>query len=436
VPKAVTVVAVLCLAFVMSQFYRTSVGVIGPELMRSLGLSAEALGTLGGTFFLVFGLCQIPLGVLLDRYGPRRVNAALLAVAALGALVFAAASNAALLTLGRGMMGLGCAAALMGSLVVYSRWFPRHRFSGMAGLTLSVGGLGALISTAPLALAAEALGWRGAFVGAAALTFAFAALVWLVVRDAPPGKAFHEHAHEPLGQVIRGVGTVLANRELHRLLPLSAVAYASMLAVLGLWGAPYLTDVHGLDVVAAANILMGMAVTMMVGSLAYGWIAPRFGTYKWLVLAGAGGVVAIYALLALLPPLGGAAIALLIGLAGLLGSYSVLLISHVRSLFPDRLVGRGLTAANLFNFVGVGLVQVGSTSSASAWSRWRAAGSSAPGKRATGCVPPPPTARCSGFSPRSSPRPPWSTSPRATRRCEAPAAEGPPQPIDCSSSAW
>ena len=366
-PGAATVVAVLCLAYVMSQFYRTSVGVIGPELMRSLGLSAAALGTLGGTFFVVFALCQIPLGVLLDRYGPRRVNAALLAVAALGALIFASASNAALLTLGRGVMGLGCAAALIGSLVVYSRWFPRHRFSGMAGLTLSVGGLGALISTAPLALAAEALGWRGAFVGAAALTLAFAALVWLAVRDAPPGKAFHEHAHESLGTVIRGVGTVLANRELHRLLPLNAVAYASMLAVLGLWGVPYLTDVHGLEVVAAADILAGMAATMMAGSLAYGWIAPRLGTYKWLVLAGATGVVAIYAVLALLPPLGSAAIALLLGLAGLLGSYSVLLISHVRSLFPDRLVGRGLTAANLFNFGGIGVVQAASGWIVGAW---------------------------------------------------------------------
>lgn len=372
-PGAATVVVVLCLAYVMSQFYRTSVGVIGPELMRSLGLSAEALGTLGGTFFVAFALCQIPLGVLLDRYGPRRVNAALLAVAALGALIFASASNAALLTLGRGVMGLGSAAALMGSLVVYSRWFPRHRFSGMAGLTLSVGGLGALISTTPLALAAEAFGWRGAFVGAAALTFAVAALVWLAVRDAPPGKAFHEHAHESLGTVIRGVGTVLANRELHRLLPLNAVAYASMLAVLGLWGVPYLTDVHGLEVVAAADILAGMAVTMMAGSLAYGWIAPRLGTYKWLVLAGATGVVAIYAVLALLPApglnpgVGSAAIALLLGLAGLLGSYSVLLISHVRSLFPDRLVGRGLTAANLFNFGGIGVVQAASGWIVGAW---------------------------------------------------------------------
>jgi sugar phosphate permease len=364
---ALAVVAVLCLGYLLSQFFRTSVGVIGPELMRSLGLSAAALGTLGGTYFLAFAAAQIPIGVALDRFGPRRVNASLLLVAALGAAVFALAPDAATLTLGRALMGVGCAAALMGSLVVFARWFPPRRFSTMAGLMLALGGLGALISTAPLAVAAEALGWRGAILGAGAATVAVAALIWLVVRDAPPGRGTPACARETMPEALSGVATVLRNRDLHRLLPLNAVSYASVISVLGLWGAPYLADVHGLAVVDAGKVLMAMAVMLMAGSIGYGWLAPRLGSYKRPALAGAGGLAAIYALLALGLPAGIGAVAVLIALAGMVGAYSVLLISHVRGLFPDHMVGRGLTAANLFNFGGVGLVQAATGWIVEAW---------------------------------------------------------------------
>ncbi len=361
-------VAVLCIAYVVSHFYRGSVGVIGPELMRGMGLSAEALGALGGTYFLVFGFSQIPVGVLLDRFGPRLIITALLVVAAGGALIFAGAQDATMLTIGRGVMGLGCAAGLMGALVVYSRWFAPRTFSALAGFTLAFGGFGSLIATTPLAAAAELVGWRGAFVGAAIVTLAIALLVWLGIRDAPPGKTFHrDDKRESLADAVKGVWTVLANRQLHLLLPLNAVAYASVMATLGLWGAPYLIDVHGLDVVAAADILMAMAITLMIGSISYGWLGPRIGTYKIPALIGAATVTAIYLWLAISPPQGVWVIAVLFGLVGLLGAYSVLILSHVRSLFPLHMVGRGLTAANLFNFAGVGLVQAISGWIVGAW---------------------------------------------------------------------
>lgn len=156
--RAALMVAVLCLGYILSMFYRTSLGVTGDELSRAMDLSAEALGTLGGMYFLVFAAAQIPLGIALDRYGPRRVNAVMLLIGAAGALVFAAAQGFGGLALGRGLIGLGCAAGLMGSLVAFARWFPPRRFSAMAGFMLAVGGLGSLISTTPLALAAEWLG--------------------------------------------------------------------------------------------------------------------------------------------------------------------------------------------------------------------------------------------------------------------------------------
>lgn len=355
--RAAAVVAVLCVGYVLSMFYRTSVGVIGDELSREMNLSAEALGVVGGAYFLVFAAAQIPLGIALDRYGPRRVNACMALVAGCGALAFAAASGYATLVFGRGLIGLGCAAGLMGSLVAFARWFPPRRFTAMAGFMLAVGGLGNLASTGPLALGAEWLGWRATFLCAAAVSAATAALTFAVVRDAPPGAQASGARRESLGAALRGVGAVLRNRQLHLLLPLNSCAYGALMAVLALWGAPWLSHVHGLDAVAAGNAMMAMAVALMLGSLAYGWLGSRIGANRAVVLAGAAATSALYAAMAASLFDGMAAATAAICLVALLGGYAALMLAHIRSLFPERLTGRGLTAANLFNFGGAGAIQ-------------------------------------------------------------------------------
>ncbi len=365
--QAAVIVAVLCAGYILSMFYRTSVGVIGDELARTLDLSAAALGTLGGTYFLVFAAAQIPLGIALDRYGPRRVNTCLLLAAAVGALVFAAAEGFITLLVGRGLIGLGCAAGLMGSLVVFSRWFSPRRFPAMAGFILAVGGLGNLLSTTPLAWGAEWFGWRGAFVIAAVVTGGAAALTFGFLRDAPPDARVSTRPRETLGQTIRGVGTVMRNRQLHLLLPLNACAYSAIMTLLALWGAPWLSHVHGLDAVRAADIMMMMAVALMAGSLFYGWLGTRVGANKTIVLGGAAATAAIYAAMAAGLVTAPASAALCLCLAGLLGGYAALMISHIRALFPDHLVGRGLTTANLFNFGGSGLIQAASGGIIGAW---------------------------------------------------------------------
>jgi sugar phosphate permease len=364
---ALLLVVVLCGAYVLSHFYRTSVGVIGPSLMGELGLSAEALGALGGVFFLIFAAAQLPAGVLLDRFGPRMVMPLFWLVAALGAAIFATADSGTLLTLGRGVMGLGCATAYIGALVLFSRWFSAERFPPMASLVMGVGQLGSLLATTPLAVVAVALGWRGAFLSAAAVTVAMAAVVWLVVRDAPPGETFHGEHRQSLAQTVKGIGELLTNRQLVLLLPLNTVSYAAVAAVLGLWGAPYLRDVHGLAVVDGADVLFTLSLMIIAGTLSYGWIAPRIGSFKWMTVGGAGALCLLFATLALLPRAAPAVVFALFAAIGFLGAYTIILVSHVRAIIPRRLVGRGLTLANLFNFGGVGLVQVISGWIVGAW---------------------------------------------------------------------
>ena len=130
------------------------------------------------------------------------------------------------------------------------------------------------------------------------------------------------------------------------------------MVVLGLWGAPYLRDVHGLNTVGAADILMAMALSSMVGGLAYAWLAPRLGSIKTLVLAGGSATAAIFVVFAILPPTDHYLLLLLLSLLGLAGSYPILIVSDVRMLAPKRLVGRALTLSNLFSFGGVGLLQL------------------------------------------------------------------------------
>ena len=355
---AARIVASLCAAFVVSQFYRSSTAVIAPELIRDVGLSAEALGVLTGAFFLAFAVAQIPVGVLLDRFGPRHTVAGLLVFAVAGALVFAAGRTPWALTLGRALMGLGCAGVFMGSLVVCARWFPPDRFATVAAVMLSVGGTGNLISTTPLALAAEAVGWRGAFVGMAAITAALCALVWVVVRDAPPGHPYHARRPESLGETIRGLREVLANPRLPYILAMSFVAYPAVATVLGLWAGPYLNDVHGLDAVDRGNVLLVAAGATVVGTLCYGPLDRVFDTRKRIVVCGALATIAVLAALALAPsPALWQAAALLVALGGF-GVFAVMIIAHGRAIFPERLVGRGITVVNFANFSGVAVMQI------------------------------------------------------------------------------
>ena len=185
--QIILLVGILCLVYTVSQFLRSSTGVIAPNLAADLGLAPEGLGILSGAFFLSFALAQIPVGILLDRYGARITMICAIGIAILGCFVFALAQGEAGLTLARILMGLGCSAMRMGPLMIYRWWFAPEKFAMLSGLQISIGTLGALMATAPLAYATEMFGWRESFVGAGFLTLGLAIAMGFVARDTPPG---------------------------------------------------------------------------------------------------------------------------------------------------------------------------------------------------------------------------------------------------------
>ncbi|MHA1113562.1 MAG: MFS transporter [Alphaproteobacteria bacterium] len=342
----------------LSMFFRASPGVLGPHLMRDPGISAESLGLLTGSYFLLLGLAQIPAGIALDRFGPRRTIVAMMLIAACGAVLFATATSGAGLAAGRGLMGAGFAPALMGALVLYSRWLPPNRFATATGLTIGLGSLGLILATAPLALATETIGWRAAIAVMAGVTVAVALLDAIVLRDAPSDHVYHGQAPETAGEIPHGFADLLGDRRIWLILAMGSVASVGIMVVLGLWGAPYLADIHGLSNVDRGNLLLAMALLGTVSYIVCGTLDRVFDTRKWLVIFGIAGNIAVFTFLAALPglSLGSAVAAFLV--IGALSGFNVPLLAHCRALLPERLIGRGMATLNLSIMVGVALAQI------------------------------------------------------------------------------
>jgi MFS family permease len=264
------VFASFAVGYFLSYLFRTVNAVISPDLVRELELNAADLGLLTSTYFISFAAMQLPLGVLLDRFGPRRVETALLVIAATGAIVFALAEGMAGLTLGRAMIGFGVSACLMASYKVIILWFPPDRLPLYSGMILACGGLGALSATAPVEMALKLTDWRGVFFVLAGLTLLAATVLFLLVpekdSDRPP---------ERLSTQLAAVKAIFSDRFFWRVVPISAASQAAFMAIQTLWAGPWLRDVAMLDRFAVAEYLFATAAAMAVGFVAMGFIAER-----------------------------------------------------------------------------------------------------------------------------------------------------------------
>ena len=355
---ALGLLALLGASFGVSQFIRTAPAVLAPELRRELALSPETLGLVFGLFFVAFTLVHLPVGALLDRYGPRRVMSVMLLIAAGGTFLFATGSEAGVLVAGQILSGLGSSVAFVGGLATIGRWFPRERFGMMASWLTAAGGIGPILSGTPFAVLVEAIGWRDAWrAGGAALALT-ALAIYIFVRDAPAGHPAHTHPPERLRDTWKSFGPILARRQVWGIIALSFSGFSVQLAVRGLWGGPYLADILGFDAIARGNVLLAMSVAGTLGAIVYGGLEGRGVPRVALIVYGSVTVIAPYAFFALLPSQGAAATILLFVLVGLSGPYTVMLLAHVRALFPDHLTARAVTTVNVANFLGVSVMQI------------------------------------------------------------------------------
>ena len=226
------------LGYFLSYLFRAVNAVVAPNLVAELNIQAAELGLLTAAYLVTFAAFQLPLGVLLDRFGPRRVQAALFTCAAAGALIFALGNSVWMLTLGRALIGLGFAGGLMAGFKAVVIWVSEGRRAFANGCVMAFGAMGVIVATLPTELAIQAIGWRGVFLALAAITLAVAALIALAVPERP-GSA----AAGTLGQQLAGLRSILASRAFWRLAPVLGLTAGTHIAIQTLWAGPWFSDV-------------------------------------------------------------------------------------------------------------------------------------------------------------------------------------------------
>jgi len=345
---------VLVLAAAISMFYRGLIAVIAPELSTDLGLSESDLGTLASLFFIGFAAAQPPVGMALDRLGPRLTIVLFMGAAVLGTGLFAAAPTPFAAYTGQALIGIGCAPIMTGAMVVVGRRFAPARFAFMVSVVLTLANLGDLASTAPFAWLSEALGWRSALWTILGLTTLSAILCLLFLGRDRQAEGTHP---ESLTELSLGMVRVIGIRGLWPILPLVLTGYGVMMTLRGLWAGPYLAETFSLDPAARGTVLLAMSIAMTAGMFIYGAIDRALGKRKGLV----GGGTALVGLaclgLALFPTHSLALAAILLTAVGLFGYTYAVMMAHCRAFIPVQAMGRGIAFLTLVGFFGVGLLQ-------------------------------------------------------------------------------
>jgi MFS family permease len=352
-PRVAAVILPFAAGYFLSYLFRSINAVISPELVAAFSLSAAQLGLLTAAYFLAFGAFQIPLGLLLDRFGPRRTNAALLLVAGLGALLFGLSDRFGVLLLARALIGLGVSGCLMSSIKALSLWFPLEQLPARAGWIFFAGGLGAIAATAPVQAVLAVSDWRTLFMTLACATFGASVAIFLIVPERT-GDSVKESVAEQLSGVLR----VYTSSRFWQIAGASTLFQAINMALQGLWAAPWLADIAGQNREHVAWSLAALAVATMGGFLFWGILASRLsrrGIAPATVFIAASALFMMVQLLLVLAPDGNpVAIWMAFGFFGTSGS---LAFSIVSQSFPRSLTGRATTALNLMVFFAAFAVQ-------------------------------------------------------------------------------
>ena len=352
------------LGYFISYFFRNVNAIIEADLVGDLGFSAASLGLLTSVYFISFASFQLPLGLLLDRFGPRRTESVLLIFAALGALIFSMGESLSGLILGRLLIGFGVSACLMASFKAYVLWFPPDRLPLMNGLQMVAGGLGAMSATVPLRTALEFTDWRGVFLILSGLTLFSALVLWLVYPE-KEGSA----GPVPMKKQLEGLKTVLTSRPFLAIAPLVMFSQSAQMAIQGLWAKPWLRDVAGLDEAECANHLMWMMAAMMAGFFLLGLLSERLYHAGKIspVIVGVS-AMAVFIVLQLLMALGWTAQPMLLMTAfSFFATAGILPYAGLSQIFPKDLSGRVSTSLNLTVFLGAFAVQWGLGEIISLW---------------------------------------------------------------------
>ncbi len=338
--------------YYLSYLFRTINALISAQLTADLSLNASQLGLLTSVYFLTFAAAQLPLGIALDRYGPRRIQGVLLLIAAAGATLFGAATSFPALVAGRALIGLGVSGCLIAGLKAIVVWFPKERLPVLNGCFIMLGTLGAVTATVPADLLLPWLGWRGLCEALALITATCALTIYAITPDAPPTVAGHTRAG------FSDLKRIYTDRCFWRLAPLSTACISTAWALQGLWVGPWLVDVESLDRPHVVRHLFVMGLALSAAAALLGIVAGRLhmrGNRFQSILA----VVAalfVAAQLALVLRLPISSYLLWVVIAGV-GAATVLSYAILADCFPSEIAGQANAALNVLHIGGAFVLQ-------------------------------------------------------------------------------
>jgi predicted MFS family arabinose efflux permease len=345
------------LGYAISYFYRNTNAIIESDLVNELGLGPADLGLLTGAYFFSFAIFQLPLGILLDRYGPRRTEAVLLLFAALGAWIFSNADSLSGLILGRLLIGLGVSACLMAAFKAYVIWFSRGRLPMINGLQMAAGGLGALVATTPLQNVLSITDWRGVFTGLAIITVFASLFLWFIL----PEHQSSADKHPAIKTQLKEMGQIFRNPVFWSIVPLTALSNGSFLAIHGLWIKPWLRDVASLGEGDTTQLLFAMTLAIIVGYFSLGIFTERISQLFDIgpITVGVFGMTLFLTTQFSMAYGWATSPLLLVVIFGFLGSSCILTFAGLAQIFPKKYSGRVSTILNVQVFMGAFIIQWG-----------------------------------------------------------------------------
>ena len=340
-----------CPVFVMSMFLRVSTTVISPDLTKDLNLTSAQLGLLSSVFFYAFALCQLPLGMALDRFGSRIVVTILNGLGVAGALLLALAQTAAQCIWARVLMGIGMSCNLMGILPLIAAWFPATRFASLNGLMAGIGVLGSLLAATPLAFLAQAIGWRKSFLLFAVINALLALCFFLIVQDRP---SIQQASNPTTGNPLKGMMTVLS-LPVYWVISIGAFfRYGCLMALQGLWAGPYLMNGLGKDILTTGNALLIMGVGYMIGLPLFGRISDLLIRSRKKLIIPSLWIMALLILILVFLPKGINVVWIYLWFLafGLASAPGQIMYSHIKELVPSQVMSTAMTGINLFTMLG------------------------------------------------------------------------------------
>jgi len=340
----------LCLAYVLSQFFRSFLAVLSSVLENDIGAQPDDLAFALGLLFLVFAIMQIPVGWGLDRFGPRIVSSVLLLIGGGGGtILFSSAQNPSDINLSMALLGVGCSPILMASYYIFARNYSPKIFATLAATFLGIGSLGNLIGASPLIYFVSILGWREAVELIGIFTILISVFLVLTVKN--PVKNNKNPGSTG------GFWSILKSKDILLIAPIAIICYAPVAGLRGIWLGPYFEKKFEASVDEIGAIGLIMSFGMILGTFFYGPLDLIFKTRKWIVLIGNGICLLSVAALSFLPGLSYNFSIISFTVVGFFGMSFPLVLAHGRSFVPIELSGRGVTVMNLFAIGGVGVLQ-------------------------------------------------------------------------------